>query len=113
MSDAMIARVVERLRALADGNRVRILLRLKQGPLGVGELADELGIGQPSVSKHLSVLKAVGLVDAERKGAAAFYSVRDPSIFQLCKLVCDGVTRFAQAEHAALGLPPTNHKRSK
>jgi DNA-binding MarR family transcriptional regulator len=39
----------------------------------VGEIADALGIGQPSVSKHLRVLLEVGLVEVRRDGRQAFY----------------------------------------
>jgi DNA-binding transcriptional ArsR family regulator len=111
MGEQMIGKVVERLRALADESRVRMLLRLKQGDCNVTTLADELGIGQASVSKHLGVLRRVGLVDARRRGTQAIYGIRDQSIFELCKLVCDGVVRHVQQEHAALGIaksdPPT------
>jgi len=103
-SDAMVALVVERLRAMADENRIRLLLRLKKGPAGVGELAKEIGLAQPSVSKHLGVLKQVGLLDCERRGTAAIYSIKDQTIFELCSIVCDGVTRFVQEQHDALGL---------
>ena len=104
MSDEMVGRVVERLKALADETRVRLLLRLKQGECNVTSLADELGVGQASVSKHLTVLRQVGILTVRREGTQSFYAVRDKSIFELCKLVCDGVVRHAQAEHAALGI---------
>ncbi len=100
----MLMLVVERLRALADESRIRLLLRLKRGPASVGELARELGVAQPSVSKHLSVLKQAGLLDCERRGTAVIYSIRDQSIFELCSIVCDGVARFVREQHDALGL---------
>jgi len=104
LSPAMVARVVERLKALADENRVRIVLRLKDSPSSVSELAKVLGIGQPSVSKHLAILKQVGLVEAARQGTTVHYAIRDRSIFELCALVCDGVSRFANEQHEALRL---------
>lgn len=104
MSDEMVGRVVERLRALADETRVRLLLRLKRGECNVTALADELGVAQASVSKHLNVLRQVGIVAVRRDGTQAIYAVRDQSIFELCKLVCDGVVRHAEEGHAALGL---------
>lgn len=104
MSDAMVQAVVERLKALADESRVRILLRLKQGPANVNQLAQTLGIAQPSVSKHLAILKNVGLLNVQRHGTAAIYSVKDQTIFDLCALICSGVTRFKKEQHQALGL---------
>jgi DNA-binding transcriptional ArsR family regulator len=107
MTDLMVARVVERLRAMADENRVRMLLRLKHGPASVNELASAIGINQPSVSKHLSVLKQVGIVDCQRRGTTASYFIKDETIFDLCALVCQGVRSFANEQHEALGLTTT------
>jgi len=104
MNPEMLARAVERLRALADENRTRLLMRLQISESNVGTLAQELGMGQASVSKHLNVLRQVGLVQVRRQGAQSIYGVRDQSVFELCDLICDGVRRHIQQEHAALGL---------
>ena len=114
-SAAMIARVVERLRVMADEQRIRLLLRLKKGRATVTELSEDLEIAQPSVSKHLLQLRQVGLVQVERVGVSAFYSIKDQTIFDLCAIVCAGVTEFAREQHAALGLdlPATTKRGSK
>lgn len=104
LGDQMIGRVVERLKALADETRVRLLLRLKAGKANVTTLSEGLGVAQASVSKHLNVLKQVGLVASKREGTQVIYAIRDKSVFELCGLVCDGVVRHAEEEHAALGL---------
>jgi ArsR family transcriptional regulator len=104
VSDEMVGRVVERLRAIADETRVRLLLRLKGGECNVTTLAGELGVAQASVSKHLGILRQAGILSLRREGTQSFYAVRDQSIFELCKLVCDGIVRHAEAEHRALGL---------
>lgn len=103
----MIARVVERLRAIADEHRIRLLLRLKKGKATVSQLSEDLDFAQPSVSKHLSQLRQVGIVQVDRVGVSAFYSIRDETIFELCSIVCAGVTEFAREQHAALGLDQT------
>ena len=107
----LIPKVVERLRALADESRIRLLLRLREGECNVTELTEQLGMGQASVSKHLLFLKQVGLVEARREGTQAIYRVRDESVFEMCSLVCDGVVRHLQREHAALKLPPAVARR--
>jgi DNA-binding transcriptional ArsR family regulator len=107
----LLPRVVQRLKAMADENRLRLLLRLRGGECPVGSLADDLGIAQASVSKHLAVLKDAGLVQCRKNGTQCVYSIRDDSIFDLCSIVCDGVVRHLRAEHAALGLATT--KRAK
>jgi DNA-binding transcriptional ArsR family regulator len=107
----LIPKIVDRLKALADENRLRLLLALKTAPANVSNLTAELGIAQASVSKHLAVLKQAGLVEVQRVGTQAVYRVRDESIFDLCSIVCDGVTRFIQEEHATLKLPTPTARR--
>lgn len=101
----LLPRVVERLRALADENRLRILLVLRGGETNVTRLAEQLGVAQASVSKHLSVLKSVGIVQTRRQGTQTLCRIADESIFAMCEVVCDGVVRHVrrqQAEFASL-----------
>jgi len=98
----LLADVVERLKALADENRIRILMRLRKGECKVTSLAEELNIAQASVSKHLAVLRQVGLVEVTRLGTTALYRVKDQSVFEMCELVCGGVIRHLEGEQRAL-----------
>ena len=98
-SPELIRKTVERLRALADEARLRILVRLRQGECNVTELVKELGLAQASVSKHLAVLRAAGIVTYRRDKAQSIYRVVDESVFEVCTLVCDSVKR-QQAELA-------------
>jgi DNA-binding transcriptional ArsR family regulator len=59
--------------AVAEPRRRDILIFLATGERSVGEIVNALGCGQPSVSKHLKVLRDVGLVDARREGRPVFY----------------------------------------
>ena len=61
-------------KAVADKNRMRILKMLEKKNMCVCELAAVLGIKQPSVSKHLSILKNAGLIQDERSGQWIEYS---------------------------------------
>ena len=54
--------------AVAEPRRREILSYLALGERSVGEIVDALECGQPSVSKHLRVLRDVGLVRARRDG---------------------------------------------
>jgi ArsR family transcriptional regulator len=66
------------MKALADGNRLRILRLLMDRPRCVCELQAALGIAQPTVSKHLSILEEAGWVDKERQGRNfIFYHLRE------------------------------------
>lgn len=62
-------------KALADPTRRRILELLRAGELTAGELAEHFDMTKPSISHHLSTLKAAGLVDAERDGQSTVYSL--------------------------------------
>lgn len=54
--------------ALADPTRRATLARLAEGPATVGELAEPFNMSKPAVSKHLKVLRDVGLVERQVEG---------------------------------------------
>src|SRR5258705_4061 len=64
---------------LADGTRRELLIRLQQraAEVSVSELVTELGISQPTVSKHLKVLRDHGLVTVREEGQHRYYHL-DP-----------------------------------
>lgn len=65
----------EAFKALADPTRRRILELLRAKDLTAGEIAEHFDMTKPSLSHHLSALKAAGLVDAERDGQNIIYSL--------------------------------------
>ena len=77
----------EVLRTLASPRRLEILHRLAVGPCEVGRLAEELGLSQPNVSQHLAVLRATGLVEADRDGRAVRYRLVDPDVMVACGIM--------------------------
>jgi len=60
-------------KALADRQRVRILMMLRRGELCVCQIVEVLGLAASTVSKHLSVLDGAGLVDSRKEGRWMFY----------------------------------------
>ncbi len=60
-------------KALADENRVRILVALRQGELCVCQIVELLGLATSTVSKHMSVLKQAYLVDSRKDGRWIYY----------------------------------------
>jgi DNA-binding transcriptional ArsR family regulator len=66
--------------AVAEGRRREILNFLAVQERPVGDIVDELGLEQPSVSKHLRVLKDVGLVQARRDGRHILYRTNAEAI---------------------------------
>ncbi|OGQ85431.1 MAG: ArsR family transcriptional regulator [Deltaproteobacteria bacterium RIFOXYD12_FULL_56_24] len=67
-------------RALADENRLRIIMSLAKGEKTVSALVEELGISQPLASHHLKELKRALLVTVERSGPFIYYELVDPRI---------------------------------
>ena len=63
--------------ALADPTRLILLYALAEKPMNVSELTQELNQPQPTISRHLKVLRDRGLVTAERQGMTVEYSLAD------------------------------------
>ena len=63
------------LKALADRTRQRIVKALLAKDLGVNELSERLDVSQYNISKHLRVLKQVGIVDLRAMGQRHEYSI--------------------------------------
>jgi len=60
-------------KALADLQRVRILMMLGPGELCVCQIMEVLALAPSTVSKHLSLLNAAGLVDSQKDGRWMYY----------------------------------------
>jgi DNA-binding transcriptional ArsR family regulator len=69
--------------ALAEPNRLDIVELLREGPLAVGEIAEQLGLGQPQASKHLRVLSDAGLVEVRPVANRRIYKLRPQSLIEL------------------------------
>lgn len=73
--------------ALSDPTRIFILYALNEQPLNVTELTNELALPQPTISRHLKVLRERGLVFAERQGTVITYHLTDERIIQAMDLL--------------------------
>jgi ArsR family transcriptional regulator len=62
-------------KALADENRVRMLLALRGGELCVCQITELLGLAVSTTSKHLSILYQAGLLDSRKDGRWIYYSL--------------------------------------
>jgi ArsR family transcriptional regulator len=72
---------------LADPNRILILYALAERPTNVSDLANNLGIPQPTISRHLKVLKERHMVTYERDGKSVFYDLADKRIIEALDLM--------------------------
>lgn len=68
------------LKALANESRLKIVDRLSRGECSVGELTDIIGSDPSTVSKHLAVLRAHGIVNDRREGNVVFYTLLTPCV---------------------------------
>ena len=63
------------VKALADENRVRALMALRERELCVCEIIELLGLAPSTVSKHLSILYQAGLLESRKDGRWVYYSL--------------------------------------
>jgi ArsR family transcriptional regulator len=63
------------LKTLANRDRLLLLCQLSQGELNVGELQQQLGIEQPTLSQQLAVLRRENLVTTRRDGKQIYYRI--------------------------------------
>lgn len=91
---------------IADPTRRHILQALAVERLAVGELVEELGVSQPTVSKHLKVLRTAGLVETEAVGQKRFYSITPTPLTTVTDWV-DGLLAAPAAPEATVAEPET------
>ena len=72
---------------LADPIRIMILYSLAEKEYNVTELATTLEVPQPTISRHLTVLRDRSMVTARRDGQAVFYNLTDQRIIQALDLL--------------------------
>jgi ArsR family transcriptional regulator len=94
--DEFLILMAEKFRMLSDPTRLAILRCLMSGERNVGQVVDETGRNQANVSKHLKMLSEAGLVARRRDGLQVFYTLSDPLVERLCRLVCETIVEEAQ-----------------
>jgi len=91
--------------ALADPIRILILYMLSENPRSVGDIVKELDLSQPTVSRHLRVLRTHNLVTATREGVNVFYALNDRRVIDaldiLRAVMTDQFTRQANLMNQA------------
>lgn len=88
LSDEALEMIAARFRLLAEPMRLKILHTLGEGEMNVGELVAATGANQANISKHLGILYDAGAVGRRKHGLTVNYRVVDPTIFDLCDVVC-------------------------
>jgi ArsR family transcriptional regulator len=68
-----VRETIDIAKALSDANRVRALMLLTDGPLCVCQIIEMLGLAASTTSKHMSILRQAGLVEADKQGRWMHY----------------------------------------
>lgn len=78
-----VQRCADRLKALADPNRLRIVKALQKGPMNVSEVAQVLEMEIANASHHLRCLRDVGILQTRRNGKFIYYSVAESVLLEV------------------------------
>ena len=73
--------------ALSDPTRLLMIYALSEGPRNVTDLAGDLGVAQPTASRHLKILRDRGLVFTVRQGTTVTYHLADLRLIQALDLL--------------------------
>ncbi len=92
LPDDLVELIAQRFRVIGEPMRIRVLEHLRGGDMSVGELVEACGSTQQNVSKHLGVLHQAGIVHRRKDKNRVVYGIADPSVFQLCEMVCGGIS---------------------
>lgn len=77
------------LNALSDPTRREILKLLRGGSKTAGEISDEFHLSKPTLSHHFRILRAAGLLRAERRGTTIVYTLQSNVIEDLAAELLD------------------------
>ncbi len=76
-------------KAFGDPTRLRIIMLLASKEMTVNEVVKEIGLSQPTISRHLAVLREADVVVSRRNGQQVIYSLNKDSIRVCCTGFCD------------------------
>lgn len=76
-------------KAFGDPTRLRIVMLLSSKEMSVNDIAEKIGLSQPTISRHLGVLREAEIVIDRREGQNVFYSLNKGSVENCCAGFCD------------------------
>jgi DNA-binding transcriptional ArsR family regulator len=75
------------MKTLGHSGRLMILCNLAEGERSVGDLAEELGLSQSSLSQHLARMRSEELVDTRREAQTVYYRLREGEVRSVIELL--------------------------
>ncbi len=85
-------------KALADENRIRVLLALREGELCACQITELFGLAPSTMSKHLSILYQAGLVDSRKDGRWIYFRLPDGKAPTTIKQAIDWISKAAEEQ---------------
>jgi ArsR family transcriptional regulator len=76
-------------KAFGDPSRLKILTLLADKEMTVSEITRAVGLAQPTVSRHLGILRDAGLVVDRREGQQVHYKLNRDTVSTCCQGLCD------------------------
>lgn len=104
LTDVGFQEVAQKFKVLSDPMRLKVLYLLRSAERSVGQIAGALETSQPNASRYLAQLQRTGVVKRRQEGTTVFYSIADPTVFDLCEVVCGSLQQ--QSERPNLFQPP-------
>lgn len=101
LSNDTIEGVARRFRLLGEPARLRLLRELESGERTVNELTEAVGGTQANISRHLTAMFEGGLLNRRREAGSVYYSIGDPTVFDLCALVCKSTRQYLREQMEA------------
>jgi DNA-binding transcriptional ArsR family regulator len=92
--------------AMSSPIRLHIVHQLRQRPLNVSEICAVLELSQPVISRHLAVLRRVGVVATRRIDKNIYYHITNPKITEICDLMRQVLLEQVQSQSQSMQSNP-------
>jgi DNA-binding transcriptional ArsR family regulator len=99
------------IKALSHPARIFIVEELQKGERCVNELQEMIGFDMSTISKHLSILKNVGIVDDRKEGTSSYYYLRVPCILNFFECILEVMESNTRQSNEILKSVQLNLKR--
>lgn len=109
---AKVPQVAAQLKLLSNPNRLMIVCRLLEGELSVGDIEEELGIRQPTLSRELGHLRDAEIISPRRQSKVVFYSLISTPMRNLIEAICEA-SGGESRDRQKLGVPAGGTKSHK
>ncbi|MBQ9235588.1 MAG: winged helix-turn-helix transcriptional regulator [Alphaproteobacteria bacterium] len=83
----MISQAAQKLKSIANENRLRVLYLIRDNEMSVGEIEKMMHLSQSALSQHLAVLRNYDIVSTRRQAQTIYYRLKDGRIRQVIELL--------------------------